>query len=169
MRPFFISISLTFHNLINMAANIFTEKDFDYITKRIQGLSETNNRRWGTMNLAQMLAHCSLQLELALGKSAQEGVEGPGVMRTRIGRYLSLYVFPWMRGLPTPAKMNTAKNKLSNLNLEEQRLRLLELLDELKDTKNSLNPHPFFGPLNRQDWGRLIWKHLDYHLRQFSA
>ncbi|TPW11975.1 MAG: hypothetical protein FD129_1557, partial [bacterium] len=32
-----------------------------------------------------------------------------------------------------------------------------------------LEPHPFFGNLNIDEWGRLSWKHLDHHLRQFGA
>jgi hypothetical protein len=29
--------------------------------------------------------------------------------------------------------------------------------------------HPFFGPLTHAGWGRLAWKHLDHHLRQFGC
>ncbi len=29
--------------------------------------------------------------------------------------------------------------------------------------------HAFFGPLTGKQWGRLQYKHLDHHLRQFSA
>jgi hypothetical protein len=29
--------------------------------------------------------------------------------------------------------------------------------------------HPYFGPLTPGDWGRLCWKHLDHHLRQFGC
>ena len=28
--------------------------------------------------------------------------------------------------------------------------------------------HPAFGPLNPREWGRIAWKHLDHHLRQFG-
>jgi hypothetical protein len=29
--------------------------------------------------------------------------------------------------------------------------------------------HPAFGPLSPEEWGRLCWKHLDHHLRQFGV
>ena len=29
--------------------------------------------------------------------------------------------------------------------------------------------HAAFGPLTPSQWARLIWKHLDHHLRQFGA
>ena len=31
------------------------------------------------------------------------------------------------------------------------------------------DPHPFFGPMSSEEWDRLMWKHLDHHLRQFGA
>jgi hypothetical protein len=30
-------------------------------------------------------------------------------------------------------------------------------------------PHPFFGPLNPQQWAILAYKHVDHHLRQFGV
>lgn len=152
-----------------MASNIFTSNDFDNICHRIDKLSAENTRRWGTMSQAQMMAHCSIQLELALDAKKTNKLEGHGIMRTNLGRYLALYVLPWVPGLPTPEKMNTSKNDLNGFILEEERKRLLHLLENLKSCSGELNAHPFFGSLNRKDWGRLVWKHLDYHLRQFSA
>jgi hypothetical protein len=32
----------------------------------------------------------------------------------------------------------------------------------------SRDPHPFFGPLSDEEWGLLMGKHLDHHLRQFG-
>ncbi|WP_424351099.1 DUF1569 domain-containing protein [Lutimonas sp.] len=29
--------------------------------------------------------------------------------------------------------------------------------------------HPFFGELNREEWARLVYKHLDHHLKQFGG
>jgi hypothetical protein len=169
-RPlFFIPLSLIHHILHFMAANIFTPNDFDRICHRIDKLSSGNNRRWGTMSLTQMMAHCSIQLELALDSKKTNKLEGPGIMRTHLGRYLALYVLPWVPGLPAPEKMNTSKNDFNGLVFEEERKRLLHLLKKLRSYSGELNAHPFFGLLNRKDWGRLVWKHLDYHLRQFSA
>ena len=31
-----------------------------------------------------------------------------------------------------------------------------------------LAPSPVFGRLSRRGWGRLMWRHLDHHLRQFG-
>lgn len=29
--------------------------------------------------------------------------------------------------------------------------------------------HPTFGPLTPREWGMLVYKHTDYHFRQFGA
>lgn len=30
-------------------------------------------------------------------------------------------------------------------------------------------PHPFFGKLTPEQWGKGIYKHLDHHLQQFGV
>jgi hypothetical protein len=44
----------------------------------------------------------------------------------------------------------------------------IALMDRVaKGTANA--PHPAFGPLTPREWGRLCWKELDHHLRQFGV
>jgi len=31
------------------------------------------------------------------------------------------------------------------------------------------HPHAFFGQLTPEEWARLMYKHLDHHLRQFGV
>lgn len=31
------------------------------------------------------------------------------------------------------------------------------------------HPHPFFGKLTSEQWGKGIYKHLDHHLKQFGV
>jgi hypothetical protein len=31
------------------------------------------------------------------------------------------------------------------------------------------HPHSFFGPMTPDQWGILMYKHLDHHLRQFGS
>ena len=32
-----------------------------------------------------------------------------------------------------------------------------------------LSNHPFWGQMTYEDWEKLMWKHLDHHLRQFGV
>jgi Protein of unknown function (DUF1569) len=29
--------------------------------------------------------------------------------------------------------------------------------------------HPFWGKMTYEDWNKLMWKHMDHHLKQFGA
>ena len=151
-----------------MAATIFNSQDYEDILKRIDALTEEHPRRWGTMNIGQMLTHCNAQLKLGLGIINHDSFEGPSIQRTGLGRWLILFVVPWTRGLPTPSRMNMVKNQLSAASFVEEKEQLVALLAEVQNNPD-LQPHPFFGALDRRNWGRLIWKHLDHHLRQFSG
>jgi hypothetical protein len=74
---------------------------------------------------------------------------------------------PWRKNLPTlpRAKANEEKE------FEVEYKILLELVDELyshRDRKD-WNPHPIFGNFTPEQWGKLEYKHLDHHLRQFGV
>lgn len=150
-----------------MAATIFNPEDFINLKTRIEQLSTESKRQWGKMNQTHMLEHCATQLRLALGKTPSKGKEGPFIFRTSIGRWLSLYVIPWPKGSATPSQMNILEQDMERGDIQLLKQELLDLLD-LVSTAPELKPHPFFGQLNRKDWGRLIWKHFDHHLRQFG-
>ncbi|CAM1372112.1 DUF1569 domain-containing protein [Tenacibaculum xiamenense] len=151
-----------------MPSNIFQKSDYLEIVSRIEKLNADNERKWGTMNISEMLNHCGKQLELGLGKIEQNDLEGSFIMRTSFGKWVALYGLPWFKGVSTPQKMDIKKNTYMVGRFQKEKDLLFELLKEVLEKRN-LNPHPFFGSLSEKDWGRLIWKHLDYHLRQFNG
>jgi len=46
--------------------------------------------------------------------------------------------------------------------------KLLEIISEFIEA-DEFHPHSIFGNLTKEDWGLIIYKHLDHHLRQFGA
>ena len=75
---------------------------------------------------------------------------------------------PFKRGLPTDAAFRVTDVR----DVVVERERLVELLERLGSSGEAAltkAPHPFFGPLTPLEWDRLMWKHLDHHLRQFGA
>ncbi|MEO5998152.1 MAG: DUF1569 domain-containing protein [Chitinophagaceae bacterium] len=147
--------------------NIFNDTDYHLIVHRINSLTVDNNRRWGKMNVNQVLEHCSIQLKLALNLLPSKRREGSFIFRTQLGRWLTLYVFPWPHGSETPSQMNMQKNDVAVQDFFMGKKQLLFLLGEIKQ-KQMLAPHPFYDELSQKDWGRLIWKHINHHLKQFS-
>ncbi|UII78781.1 DUF1569 domain-containing protein [Flagellimonas sp. CMM7] len=151
-----------------MSSNIYNLSDYKVIVNRITKLCPDSQRQWGNMDVNQMLEHCSIQLKLGLGIIQHTGNEGSPIMRTSMGIWLFLFVLPWMRGMPTPSKMNMLENCAPVDDFKSEQESLLELL-EIVQGRMKLEPHPFFGPLDKKRWGRLIWKHLDHHLKQFGC
>lgn len=149
-------------------ANIFNAKDFELILKKINALSDSSKRQWGTMSLPEMLKHCSLQLKMALSEIQGSKHEGSFVLRSGFGRWMGLYGPCWQKGAITPSQMNIEKQNISTCSFIIERKQFISYL-KLVQTKDNFQAHPIFGKLNEKDWGRLIWKHLDHHLRQFGA
>lgn len=148
--------------------NIFQQPDYESILERINFLTIYSKRQWGKMNLPQMLEHCAIQLKKALGLIPSSEPQGPALYRTGFGRYIALYLVPWPKNSATPPDMNMETNGIAVQSFEKEKEQLLQLLTQVQQ-KEHFSAHPFFGALNKKDWGRLIWKHLDHHLRQFGV
>jgi hypothetical protein len=148
-------------------SNIFNQTDFDEIKKRLDKLDANSPRLWGKMQVNEMLEYSCLQLKLALGE--MEGIknEGSFLLRTSFGRWLGLYGPNWKKGTNTPAQMNIVAQHIKAATFNVEKATLLNYLENFRN-KSDFNQHPFFGKLHKKDWGRLVWKHLDHHLRQFG-
>ena len=73
----------------------------------------------------------------------------------------------WRKNLPTAKgfKITDAKDFAS------EKAKLAALLDEF-DTQRSRNDwqaHPAFGPMTKEQWGKMQYKHLDHHFRQYGV
>lgn len=150
-----------------MPANIFNETNYEGIKNRINHLNIQSQQKWGKMSLPQTLEHCSIQLKIVLGIIPETEYEGSSLFRTSVGRWLVLYPMPWPKGAATPSQMNMLTNRSPVADIEDSKKKLLDLLHQVQ-RQGHFNRHPLFGNMGRKDWGRLIWKHLDHHLRQFG-
>jgi hypothetical protein len=140
----------------------------DEVQQRLSRLQPDQPRQWGKMNLAQMLAHCSLGLEMAAGE-----IRPP---RALIGRILGPVIKPMALRDNEPMRRNspTAKELVikDDRNFETERKRLSGLIDRFAAAGPAgctAHPHAFFGSLTADEWAVLMYKHLDHHLRQFGA
>jgi hypothetical protein len=139
------------------------------VKQRLSALSPRNQRQWGKMNSAQMLAHCCLGLEMAAGE-----IRPP---RAFVGRILGPVIKPMALRDEEPMRRNspTAKELVvigEDRNLETERERLSRLIDRFVAAGAAgctSHPHAFFGSLTSHEWAVLMYKHLDHHLRQFGA
>ena len=147
--------------------NLFDPADRESVLERLASLQAGAARQWGKMGVAQMLAHCSAAMEMATG-------HGPGKQKL-IGKIFAPFVKtsllgekPFSRNSPTdPAFIVTDER-----DFEAERDRLTRLVNTFCDAgpeKASACTHSFLGRLEGEQWGVMMYKHLDHHLRQFGA
>lgn len=136
--------------------------DFESIVERLNSLNGSEKRLWGTMTESRMLEHCRKQIEMAIGKiSTKPLFPRPLQWLTKI---TFGYYIPWPRNLITAPEMVAKSEEKLDVELEK----LLVVVSAFLEAEK-LYPHPIFGNLTKEDWGLIIYKHLDHHLRQFGA
>jgi uncharacterized protein DUF1569 len=148
--------------------NLLNPNDCEALQLRINSISSFSEKQWGRMEPNQMIIHLKDQLDIALGHMPAKA-QGPVLLHTVIGKYLALYVLPWRKEkVRTPLEMDADLKGRVVTNFESDKHLLLTRMKEFVDA-TSYSAHPFFGNLNRKDWGRLAWKHINHHLLQFGA
>ena len=120
------------------------------------------------MNAPQALAHCSVAMEWAVGDSHPP--------RMFLGRIFGRLAKARAINSVEPLKPNTPTAKAlivqDQRDLSAEQRRLCTLIDRFASAGPqgcTSHPHSFFGPLTPGEWARLMYKHLDHHLRQFGA
>jgi len=149
-----------------MMRSILNENDRAAITSRMQSLSASSTRRWGSMDVVSMLQHLRLSAQMTLGELPVPSVNKRAFHRFPL-KHLILYVLPFPKGAPTAPEL---KPDIS-VSFEEERAALLELLERIgTGLRDGMGPaHPLFGPLSWREWGAVTYKHADHHLKQFGA
>jgi len=140
----------------------------DEVQHRLAGLQPGSARQWGKMGPAQMLAHCSKGLEMAAGE-----LRPPRALIGRIiGRLIKRAALrddkPMIRNSPTSKELLVEEDQ--DFTAEKTRLSgIINSFAAAGPAGCTSHPHAFFGPLTPDEWGILMYKHLDHHLRQFGV
>lgn len=152
-----------------MPRNAIHEKSRQQLYARLNNLNPDSTALWGKMNVLEMLHHLNDQMDLIHGDLQVAPVSMP-LMRTRLGRFLSLSRIPWPKGkIRSPGKM-LKREVIGKAGIIAIRKQLCDNLERFADLPASHTvDHPFMGAMNKREWGRLTWKHFDHHLRQFGA
>jgi hypothetical protein len=134
------------------------------IIVRINKLSPQSQRKWGKMDIAQMLAHVQLPISCAYGEHKVKG----GFLLKLVGPLVKSILYnnkPYKQSLPTDKSYVVTDSK----NFETEKQKLLELINRFSGENVVLLNHPVWGKLTKEQWSKATWKHLDHHLQQFGA
>jgi hypothetical protein len=111
------------------------------LTRRLEALSATPSRVWGTMSAHQMVVHLGDGAEAVLGRRP---FAAPRRRGSRALKWVALALpLPWPRGIRSGAE--PASRVLSQEEFSADRDRM-----------------------SRADWRRWAFLHTDHHLRQFG-
>jgi hypothetical protein len=147
--------------------SLLNRKENLEIAERLTKLTPDTLPKWGKMNASQMLEHCCVGLKVSLGQI----VPKTNFFKQILGKILKkkiIYGGELRKNSPTsqefviPADIDFASGY--------QKLSDLIKIYQKEETKSKLDGvmHSFFGKLSSEEWGILMYKHLDHHLRQFG-
>ncbi len=147
--------------------SLFDPSDRESICQRLGSLEAATPRQWGKMNAAQMVTHCARALETGTGDRPMK--------QAFLGRILTPFIRssvlgekPFGRSSPTDPSFVVSDTR----DFVAERQRLLDLIDRFVERGTDAagkETHAFFGRLNGQEWGELMYKHIDHHLQQFGV
>jgi hypothetical protein len=149
--------------------NLFETDTRKHFEGRIQQLTPETKPLWGKMNVAQMMAHCTIGLEQTMSQ------EKPAPRN-----FISKLLRPLFKGMLTnnkPYKPGTPTSPIfvtlgQDKNFDAEKAKLLKTLAIFSEGgEKVITPfeHPFFGNLTKEQWNRAQCKHLNHHLTQFGV
>lgn len=139
------------------------------LAERLRRLAPDARPRWGTLDAPRMLAHLIDALRIGYGEH-EPGTPDPPAPRffaTALGRWLVIDApLPWPKGKAKspPEWFATAPG-----DFDADRERLIAELERFDEPRERWGASPIFGALSPAQWGRLSWRHIDHHLRQFGC
>ncbi len=148
--------------------NFFDESDRGPLLDRLEKLQPGALRQWGKMDVAQRCAHCAAALEVAAGEVPKQQRLLGVLLAPFVKKKLVATDAPMMKNAPTDPTFVVSEPQ----DFEKEKARLVALTRRFCDAGSSAaggRVHSFFGKLTGEEWGVLMYKHLDHHLRQLGA
>jgi len=148
--------------------NIFTIETTNEIIARINALTNETQALWGKMQVAQMLAHCSVSYEtIYTNKHPKPNAFVKFILKNFVKKYV-VNEKPYKKSSQTAPyfiiaderDFETEKKKLIDYILKTQ-----ELGENAFEGKESVS----FGAMTKNEWNNMLYKHLDHHLSQFGV
>lgn len=148
--------------------SLFETKTHQDTLNRINNLNENTPANWGKMNVGQMLKHCQLPMEVAVGKREMKGKAG--FFKKLMFKFFKPLMYndkPWKHNLQTPKQFVVTDSQV----FEKEKNDLVNLVNEFAAKKDTTNwpEHPLFGNFTTKQRGQMQYKHIDHHLTQFGV
>ena len=148
--------------------SLFESETHQDILNRIEQLNENSTANWGKMNVGQMLKHCQLPIEVALGKREMKGKAG--FFTKIIFKLFKPMMYndkPWKRNIGTAKEFVITESQVFDM----EKNNVIALINEFAAKKDNADwpKHPIFGHFTTEQRGQMQYKHFNHHLTQFGV
>jgi hypothetical protein len=148
--------------------SLFETESYNEVKNRINAIPEGSAPQWGKMNAGQMFKHCQTPFDI---------IDGTVEFNVKVGFFKKL-IFSmmksmmyndklWKQSVPTPKEF-VIDYEVDPAQEREKLLSKVHRFHQRKD-QEQWDPHPVFGKFKKDQWGKMNYKHLDHHLRQFGV
>ncbi|MBU2493204.1 MAG: DUF1569 domain-containing protein [Bacteroidetes bacterium] len=149
--------------------NIINQEYEIEMLNRLKWLDEKDKPRWGKMNVNEMVCHVSDQVRLALELKSAEYAGNK--IQEKFLKHLVLLGVPAPKGkVETVKELKQGNGGTKPIEFYSNKDELITLIKKFSVAFNERETvqHPMFGYLNKKEWGRIIYTHLNHHLKQFG-
>lgn len=147
--------------------NLLNYQDREDILARLQKLGTTNQPRWGKLSVNQVVTHLTDPFRVAIHEKSGTP-QNTMFFNTWLGKAMYSFV-PWPKGAPTDPSFLPGTGMTEPTEFERDKQILLLTIHRFVNYEEKTADSPVFGRMDKRAWGRLMWRHLDHHLRQFGA
>jgi hypothetical protein len=146
------------------SGSLMKADDLKSLLDRLERLRADAKPAWGRMDAPRMLCHLADSMRVALG-------ELPAVPHhSWLSRTLGKFVVVHTGFEAPPGKVQTAPEMLtSSPAIWQADLDACKQLAARVGLGAATAEHPTFGRLAPEEWGKLCWKHMNHHFRQFGV
>lgn len=145
--------------------SIYDKADNATLINRINSLTPETKALWGKMSVDQMMKHSSAAIEIAFG---EKSLKINFLMRF-LGRMMKDKIFnsEFKKNSPTAPEF-IFKEKYD---FDSAKKELITNFSQFASGHDAIKvtDHPFWGKMTFEDWDKLMWNHMDHHLRQFGV
>jgi hypothetical protein len=145
--------------------SIFDKASNETMIARIDKLSPESKAFWGKMKVDQMLKHTNGVILVAFGEHTLK----ISFLMQLLGRIMKNKIFnsEFKKNSPTAPEFIFKKSYDFEVSKKELAANFTRFSNGHKSI--TITNHPFWGKMTLEDWDKLMWNHLDHHLRQFGV
>jgi hypothetical protein len=147
-------------------ATIWDSSTRQHFQDRVDRLTPSVTPQWGKLTVAGMLAHLNDSYSVATGELPAQSKRLP--FRYPPLRQFIVYLMPVPRSAPTAPEMIA---RCAGAEFEPERKTFHGWMERLGHitSGSQLVAHPAFGNLSHKEYGVLMAKHAEHHLKQFGV